>query len=376
MHLLKNRPFCSCCSCCSPCSYTEHMTTYKDSGVDVEAGDSASTSAYKAAAATFSSRKGMIGAPVYEEGGFGGLLDMGDYYLVMTDDGTGTKIDVALAAENCKTLGADLLAMVADDAVCTGAEVIAVSNTIDIAKVDPKMIADMMQGLSEACTKQKIVIPAGEIAEVPGAVHSATWSATAIGIVAKDRVIDTAKIAPGDAVIALKENGARSNGFSLIRKILSEKFGKTWWKEPTNSTWGDLVLTPSVVYHSAVLELIGRYGKKRPIWVKGIAHITGGGIGSKFRRVLKTSGCGAILDNLFAPPEWLIEIAAMGKVPTKECYKTWCMGNGMLVVVDAKDVAQALSLLKLSSVEAKVCGKITKEPVMVIQGSDDHLLKF
>jgi phosphoribosylformylglycinamidine cyclo-ligase len=147
------------------------MTTYKDSGVDVAAGDKASKSAYDAAASTFASRKGMIGCPVYEEGGYAGMLDMGEYYLVMTDDGTGTKIDVALAAGNCKTLGSDLLAMVTDDAVCTGAEVIAVSNTIDIAKVDPKIIADLMHGLSDACTKQKIVIPAGEIAEVPGAVY-------------------------------------------------------------------------------------------------------------------------------------------------------------------------------------------------------------
>jgi phosphoribosylformylglycinamidine cyclo-ligase len=311
------------------------------------------------------------------------MLDMGEYYLVMTDDGTGTKIDVALAAGNCKTLGSDLLAMVTDDAVCTGAEVIAVSNTIDIAKVDPKIIADLMHGLSDACTKQKIVIPAGEIAEVPGAVHSATWSATAVGIVAKDRVIDTKTIAPGDVVIALQENGARSNGFSLIRKILSEKFGKEWWKEIANCklqianrTWGDLVLTPSVAYHAAILELIGRYGQKRAIDVKGIAHITGGGIPSKFRRVLKRSGYGADLDNLFAPPEWLTEIAAMGNVATEECYKTWCMGNGMMIVVDAKDADVSLEILKCAGIETQVCGSITKDPAIVVHTHDGSLLTF
>ncbi len=353
------------------------MTTYKDSGVDVAAGDKASKAAYDAAASTFTSRKGMIGCPVYEEGGYAGLLDMGDHFLVMTDDGTGTKIDVALAAGNCRTLGSDLLAMVTDDAVCTGAEVIAVSNTIDIAKVDPKIIADLMHGLSDACTKQKIVIPAGEIAEVPGAVHSATWSATAVGIVAKDRVIDTKKIAAGDVVIALKENGARSNGFSLIRKILSEKFGAQWWSEGNKgSTWGDLVLTPSVIYHSAILDLIGRYGEKRKINVKGIAHITGGGIPSKFRRVLKRSGCGAVLNDLFAPPEWLTEVAAMGNVATEECYKTWCMGNGMMIVVDAHDVKESLGILKKANIEAKVCGKITEDGAIVVKGFDGSVMKF
>lgn len=359
------------------------MTTYKDSGVDVAAGDSASKAAYSAAAKTFASRKGMIGAPVFEEGGYAGFLDMGDYYLVMTDDGTGTKIDVALAAGNCETLGSDLLAMVTDDAVCTGAEVIAVSNTIDIAKVDPKVIGDLMQGLSDACSAQKIVIPAGEIAEVPGAVHSATWSATAIGIVAKDRVIDTGKIAVGDAVIALKENGARSNGFSLIRKILSEKFGKEWWKQIANHqsqianrSWGDLVLTPSVIYHSAILDLIGRHGKKCVINVKAVSHITGGGIGSKFRRVLKKNGLGAKLTNLFDPPAWLTEIAAMGNVETEECYKTWCMGNGMLIVVDPNNAQEAIATLKKSGIEAKVCGEITKDPAIVVKGFDGSIMKF
>ncbi|OGJ72356.1 hypothetical protein A3G69_03785, partial [Candidatus Peribacteria bacterium RIFCSPLOWO2_12_FULL_53_10] len=304
------------------------------------------------------------------------------YYLVMTDDGTGTKIDVALAAGNCKTLGSDLLAMVTDDAVCTGAEVIAVSNTIDIAKVDPKIIGDLMEGLSKACTAQKIVIPAGEIAEVPGAVHSATWSATAIGIVAKNRVIDTKHISPGDTVIALKENGARSNGFSLIRKILSEKFGKIWWKtlRPTpdtpTRTWGDEVLSPSVVYHAAILELIGRYGEKRKINVKGIAHITGGGIPSKFRRVLKRSGHGAVLDHLFTPPEWLTEISAMGKVTTEECYRTWCMGNGMLIVVDAEDAKETISILKKSHVEAQECGTTTEDPAIVVHGYDGSVMHF
>jgi phosphoribosylformylglycinamidine cyclo-ligase len=357
------------------------MTTYKDSGVDIAAGDKASKAAYEAAAKTFASRKGMIGAPVFEEGGYAGFLDMGDHYLVMTDDGTGTKIDVALAAGKCETLGYDLLAMVADDAVCTGAEVIAVSNTIDIAKVDPKIIGDLMEGLSDACAGQKIVIPAGEIAEVPGAVHSATWSATAIGIVAKDRVIDTGKISVGDAVIALREHGARSNGFSLIRKILSENFGKEWYRQPItstpkNSTWGDLVLTPSTVYHSAILDLIGRYGKQPKINVKAVSHITGGGIGSKFRRVLKKTGYGAKLTDLFAPPEWLAEIAAMGNVATEECYKTWCMGNGMMIVVDPKDADAAIASLKKSGIEAKVAGKITKEPAIVVKAWDGSSLSY
>lgn len=359
------------------------MTTYKDSGVDIAAGDKASKAAYAAAAATFASRKGMIGAPVFEEGGFGGLLDMGDYYLVMTDDGTGTKIDAALEAKNAKTLGYDLLAMVADDAVCTGAEVIAVSNTIDIAKVDATLIKEMMEGLSKASVEQKIVIPAGEIAEVPGSVKSAVWSATAIGIVAKDRLIDPKKIAVGDTVIALKENGARSNGFSLIRKILRDKYGTEWWKKTrdegrgtSDETWGNLVLTPSTIYHTAILALIGRYGEKRSIDVKGISHITGGGIPSKFRRILKKSGLGAKLDQLWTAPEWLMEVAKLGKVESKEQWSTWCMGNGMLIVVSANETDRAVTILNKAGAAAQICGTIVKDSKISVHASDGSMLDF
>lgn len=368
------------------------MTSYKDAGVDVIAGDSASRTAYLAAAKTFASRKGMVGAPVFEEGGYAGLLDMGDYYLVMTDDGTGTKIDVALASGTCTHLGSDLLAMVADDAVCTGAEVIAVSNTIDIAKVDPKVIGDLLEGLSRACSGQKIVIPAGEIAEVPGAVHSATWSATAIGIVAKDRVLTPERIAPGDIILSLREYGARSNGFSLIRKILSEKFGKEWWRQQlpkdlrkrihektnkrTDNCWSDLVLTPSTVYHAAILALVGRYGEPRAVEVKGVAHITGGGIPSKLRRVLTSSKCGAHLTDLWEPALWLQEVASMGKVPTDEYYRTWCMGNGMMVIVDPADVEKSLKILESQGMEAKVAGTVTEDPTIVVHAIDATVQQF
>lgn len=349
--------------------HTVCMTTYKDAGVDVEAGDRASGAAYAHAASTFASRKGMIGEPVYEEGGFAGFLDMGDYYLVQTDDGTGSKIDIALKAGHCKTLGSDLLAMVADDAVCTGAEVISLSNTLDVPKVDGQLVDDLLSGLAKACSAQKIVIPAGEIAEVPGGVMGAVWSATSVGIVEKDRVIRGDRIAVGDVVIALRETGARSNGFSLIRAILDKHVGPTWpetlWKDST--TWGDAVLTPSVVYHAAVLVLTGRYRAERTIDVHGVSHITGGGIPSKFRRILKKTGVGAELTDLWEPAAWLSEIAAMGDVSLEEQYRTWSMGNGMLIVVPPTQADRALELLNKEHVEAKWAGVITEDPAIVIR---------
>ncbi len=339
------------------------MTTYKDAGVDISAGGSASKAAYAHAAKTFASRKGKIGAPVEEEGGFAGLLDMGEYYLVQNDDGTGSKMELACAMKKYDTIGYDLLAMVADDAICIGAEVVSVSNTMDVPKVDPVMVDAVLAGFSKACQEQKIVIPGGEIAEVPGTVNSPVWNATAIGIVAKDRVIRPETIIEGDTVIALHSGVIRSNGFSLVRKILSDKFGKDWhtqeWKDGT--TWGEVMLTPSVIYHNAVLTLLGRYGEDRQIEVKGLAHITGGGIPENLTRVLKKSGCGAELTDIWKPHDAVKDLIEIGSVDIEEAYRTWNMGNGMLMVTASEDADKAIEILKSEGIEAKKAGVITKE---------------
>ncbi len=344
------------------------MTTYKDSGVDVQAGDEASRLAYKHASSTFASRKGMIGTALMEEDGYAGFIDMGDHYLVQSDDSTGSKIDIAFQAGTLGTLGYDLVAMVADDAVCTGAEVIGLTNTLDIPKVDPKIIDVLMGGLAKACREQKILIPGGEIAEVPGAVTHGVWSATIVGIVEKEKVIRTNTIAPGDVILSLASPGGRSNGFSLIRKILTDKFGSEWtkkeWKNGT--TWGEAVLTPSVIYHDAVLSLIGRYKQKREINVKGIAHITGGGIPSKLRRVLKKSGYGAELNSLHAPDPMLTDIIALGSVPLEDAYRTWNMGNGMLLIITKEDAERSISLLGKKGITAQIAGVVSENPAIVI----------
>ncbi len=344
------------------------MTTYRDAGVDIDAGDRASRAAYARAVSTFPSRAGMIGAPVQEEDGFAGLLDMGEYYLVQTDDGTGSKIDLAYETGTFDTVGYDLLAMVADDAVCIGAEVISVSNTIDIARVDPAIIDALLAGLAKTCTEQRIVIPAGEIAEVPGAVNRAVWSATAVGIVAKDRVIQPSRIAEGDVVIALRSAVARSNGFSLLRKVLTDRFGPEWYRKEwrNGTTWGQILLTPSIVYHAAILSLIGRFGEERRIDVKGIAHITGGGIPSKFRRILRASGCGAALTDLWPPHDAIADVIGLGSVPIDDAYRTWNMGNGMLIVVSETDADRTVALLGEAGREAKRAGVITQDPVITI----------
>jgi len=335
------------------------MATYKDSGVDVELGDRCSKAAYAAAKATFSGRDGMIGRPVVDDGGFAGMLDMGSFYLVQNDDGVGTKIEVAEKMRKFDTLGYDLIAMVADDAICLGAETISVTNTLDTPALDEEMIEGLMKGLKEAALEQKIVVPGGELAELSDALNGSVWNATAVGVVNKDRVIGGADISEGDAIIGLKSDGIRSNGLSLARMILKKEFGDDWVKEEFSEgqTWGEVILIPSKIYSRAVLGVIGDFENPKEHGIKGIVHNTGGGIQGNLPRLLK--GRGAKLDNLIEPHEFMNVLMALGNVERDEAYKTWNMGIGMMMVVGSEALAQTLEALAAEGIEAQKIGEVT-----------------
>jgi phosphoribosylformylglycinamidine cyclo-ligase len=173
-------------------------------------------------------------------------------------------------------------------------------------------------------------------------------------------------------VIALQSAVARSNGFSLIRKVLSDAHGEDWhtveWKDDVS--WGEILLTPSVVYHKAVLSLIGRHDEAAKVDVKGISHITGGGIAENLRRTLKKSGCGAVLSDLFEPHDAIKDLITLGSVEIEEAYRTWNMGNGMLVIVSANDADASLELLQSAGIQAKVAGTITSDSEVTVHAFD------
>ncbi len=353
------------------------MIDYKKAGVDIKMGDRASKIAYSFARSTFVSRKNMIGEPVTDEGSFAGMLDMGDFYIVQCDDGVGTKMEVAERIGKFDTIGYDLLAMVADDAICLGAETISITNTLDTNKVDPDIIHDLMKGLAKACIKQKVVIPGGEIAEVGKSVNGHIWNATAVGVLEKEKIITGSEIESGDKIIALQEKGFRSNGFSLVRFILEKEFDENVYIKPSpfGKSWGEMILKPSKIYSSALLELLGRFDEERKFNIKGIAHITGGGIPGNFNRILKQTGLGADLNDLFSPSVIVKEIQRIGSVSEIEAYKTWNMGNGMMIIVDKDDADKVLRAL---SVESKIVGSIIKDKKIIIdsKGADAQKLIF
>lgn len=335
------------------------MATYKQSGVDIAEGDRCSAMAYAAAKKTFDARKGMFGKPVIMEGGFSGALDFGDFYLIQNCDGVGSKIAVADAMKKYDTLGYDLLAMVIDDAVCVGAETVSITNTVDTNKVSSKAIEPMMKGLLKACREQKVVIPGGEIAELPDLMKGNSWNSTAVGIVEKKKFITGKNVKPGDKIIALQSKGFRSNGFSLVRHILKKKFGVNWHKKSYSGkkSWGDAVLTPSRIYSAALLGVLGRYGKKRMVNVKALAHVTGGGIPGNLRRVLGSYG--ARLDHLMKPHQMMLDLQELGDVNDREAYRAWNMGIGMLIITN--DVAAIENAMKKEKIPMQVIGEVTKE---------------
>lgn len=336
------------------------MATYKQAGVDISMGDLCSAIAYSAAKKTFPSRKGMIGAPVNIEGGFTGALDFGDFYMVFNSDGVGSKVMIAQMMNKFDTLGYDLLAMVADDAVCVGAETVAITNTIDTSKVDPKVVEPMMKGLQKACVEQKVVIPGGEIGEMPDLVKGNMWNSSAIGIVEKKKMISGKDVKPGDQIIGLKNSSFRSNGFALVRHVLNKKLGEKWFakKYDAKHTWGQMVLEPSLIYSNALLEILGRYKQKRLVNVKALAHVTGGGIPGNVVRVLGKYG--ARLDNLFAPYAPMVKLQELGDVSDNEAYEVWNMGIGMMLV--SNEFSKISKLLAKHGIEAQVIGEVTKEP--------------
>jgi len=334
------------------------MATYEESGVNISLGDECSKIAYTAAMNTFKGRSDMIGEPMKDEGGFSGMLNMGDFYLVQNDDGVGTKIEIAERISKYDTLGYDLLAMVLDDAICVGAEPISVTNTLDVDKLDSKKISALMTGLQKASLEHKIVIPGGEIAELGNAVNGYLWNATVVGVVEKNKVITGENIASGDKLIALHSDGFRSNGFSLIRHILANEYGEDWADKEYSEgiTWGEQLLIPSKIYSSAVMEMHGRYGEAAKVNLKGVVHVTGGGIHGNLHRIMKKTKFKAKIDNLPKAHKMMLKLMEIGDVSEDEAYKTWNMGVGMILI--SQNYEEIASICEKHGIKTSIIGKI------------------
>ena len=353
----------------------------KKSGVDIDLGNKSSEIAYGYAIKTFPNRQGKQGAVGSKtNGGFSNLLLFGDQRIGIGSDGIGTKAELAERTGIYHTLGYDLVAMVADDLVAVGFEPTNLSNVIDVDFLDAGIIEGLMKGLAEACNFSGITITGGEIAELGNRIGGYgdqmhfNWSSTAIGVLPENlhEGIDGSNVKPGQLVFSLKSRGFRSNGFSSVRRIMTEVFGDNWHNEPydATTTWGEILLTPSLIYAPFIIEMI-----RSEIELTGIAHITGGGIFDNFRRVLKVNKVGADLTHLFEPLPFMKKVQELGKISNEEAYLWWNMGNGMLFTADAKYTDQILELARKKQYECRVAGSITEGSQIQVSFPDFKMAK-
>jgi phosphoribosylformylglycinamidine cyclo-ligase len=332
--------------------------TYEAAGVSIDAGEEAVERIKEKVRSTF--RPEVIG----DIGGFGGLFafDTARYQrpvLVSSTDGVGTKALVAQAVGRFDTIGVDLVAMCVDDLVCQGAEPLFFLDYIAVGRLDPAHVEQLVEGVAEGCRQAGCALIGGEMAEHPGAMEPGEFDLVgfAVGVAERDHLITGEHIAPGDVLIGLASPNLRSNGYSLARRVLLERAGRSLDApafEGAHHSLGDELLRPSVIYAPAVAAL------QRAVEVRGVAHITGGGIPGNLVRVLP-NGTAAELDRRsWESPRIFGEIQQLGDITDDEMAKVFNLGLGMIVVVPESDVYRSLDILRSSGVTATEVGRVVE----------------
>ncbi|MFA5034196.1 MAG: phosphoribosylformylglycinamidine cyclo-ligase [Candidatus Margulisiibacteriota bacterium] len=319
------------------------MITYKQAGVDIEAG-------YEVVRRIKKVAKGI--------GLFGGLFPFGKQYLVGATDGVGTKLKLAFMMGKHDTIGIDLVAMNVDDVVAMGAKPLFFLDYIGIQKVEPNVVEKIVKGIVEGCRQSGVELVGGETAELPDMYHKGEYDLAgfAVGVVDKKAVINGSTIREGDKIIGLASSGLHSNGYSLARKVIFEKgnIGPSDKIDDFNRSIGDVLLTPTKIYTPLILELISKFT------IKGISHITGGGIPENLGRVLPQKRQAVIELNSWEIPRIFKLIKKLGEVDHAEMYKTFNMGIGMILVVSAKEADKVMQHLAKKKEKAFLIGEISK----------------
>ncbi len=304
--------------------------TYKDAGVDKEAG-------YKEVKLIKDVVKSThIDGVLNDIGGFSGMFELGKLglknpVLVSGTDGVGSKVQIAQLLNVHDTIGQDCVAMCVNDILCQGAKPIIFLDYIATGKLVPEKMADIVKGVADGCILSGSALLGGETAEMPGIYKDEDYDLAgfSVGVVEKDKIINGQSIKEGDVLLGLPSSGIHSNGYSLVRKIvfdlknldLNEKI------DSLGKTLGEELLTPTKIYVKDVYPLIEKYE------IKGISHITGGGIYENLPRVLP-DGLGAEIDMTSVDvPEIFKLLQKWGNVDSKEMYGTFNMGIGMILIV-------------------------------------------
>lgn len=325
--------------------------TYKDAGVDIEAGDALVEQIKPFAKRTM--RPEVLGGI----GGFGSLFEMPKKFknpvLVSGTDGVGTKLKLAFELNIHDTVGIDLVAMSVNDILVQGAEPLFFLDYFACGKLEVGTAAQVIKGIAEGCEQSGCALVGGETAEMPGMYPAGEYDLAgfAVGCVDKEKIINGLSITAGDVVLGLASSGAHSNGYSLIRKLIA-KSGIDFESDFHGRKFKDVVMAPTRIYVKSLLKLI------EAMPVKGMAHITGGGITENVPRVLPAGLTAEIhRANWHLPPlfQWL---QAQGNIAPLEMYKTFNCGIGMVVIMDKEHADLAKQLLEAAGETVYTLGKI------------------
>jgi phosphoribosylformylglycinamidine cyclo-ligase len=347
---------------------TRQTLTYKQAGVDIDAGEAMVRRIAPLVQATHSPRV------MKNFGSFSGLfrLDYGeklfrreyrDPVLAACADGVGTKLKVAIDMDRLDTVGVDLVAMNVNDLVCGGAEPLFFLDYLATGKLDPERMAGIVAGIARGCSEACCALLGGETAEMPGFYEPEEFDLAgfAVGVVERRRIVDGSGCRSGDLVIGLASNGLHSNGYGLARRALLESGGLDLHDRPDElggASVGEELLRPTRIYVKPVLDVLQHYKVKRP--VRAMAHITGGGLEGNLPRALP-EGLTVKLqrDNWPIPPIFQL-IASAGPVDSLEMYRVFNMGIGFALVVNPTFAASILDRLGRFGLACHVLGKVKK----------------
>jgi len=306
--------------------------SYRDAGVDIDAGD-ALVDAIKPFA-----RRTMRPEVLAGLGGFGALCAIPSKYkepiLVSGTDGVGTKLKLAFMLGRHGTVGIDLVAMSVNDVLVQGAEPLFFLDYFACGKLDKAVATNVIRGIAKGCEEAGCALIGGETAEMPGMYPEGEYDLAGfcVGVVEKERIIDGKTIVPGDVLLGLASSGAHSNGYSLIRRILGE--------DKPNSDLADSLMEPTRIYVKPVLKLMAA------VKVKGLAHITGGGLVGNVPRMLQQGLRAVLRKKMWPRPELFSLLQKNGNVAEDEMHKVFNCGIGMVIAVAREQVAAATMLLK------------------------------
>lgn len=334
----------------------DEKLTYRDAGVDIDAGNEFVNNIKANVKSTFI--KGVLG----DLGGFGGMFELGSAYknpvLVSGTDGVGTKLKLAFMSNKHDTIGIDAVAMCVNDIVVLGAKPLFFLDYIGTGKLTNGIQSEVVKGIADGCKQAGCALIGGETAEMPGFYSDGEYDIAgfSVGVVEKDEIIDGTKIEDGNVIIGITSSGIHSNGYSLVRKLFFEKLN---WKldrnvEELGKTLGEELITPTKIYVKDVLAL------KENIQINGIVHITGGGFVENVPRILP-EGLDAIINkDSYKVPAIFNLMQEKGNIDEHEMYKTFNMGIGLMVIIKKEEKEKALATLKELGEEAYEIGVITK----------------